>query len=69
MSITIHVLVDCQNVVGWHLTLKYMRTPPTHYFVESSGRAAYMETHPYSVIYLNRTPEFEWRVLRLDLRT
>ena len=23
-----------------------MRTPPTHYFLESSQQAAYMETHP-----------------------
>ena len=26
--------------------LNYTRTPPTHYYLEYSGRAAYMETHP-----------------------
>lgn len=25
--------------------LSYLQTPPTHYYIESSGRAAYMETH------------------------
>ena len=33
-------------MVGWRLALEYMRTPPTHFFLESSGRAAYMETYP-----------------------
>ena len=56
-------------MIGWQLALKYMRTPPTHNFVESSGRTAYMKTHPYSIAYLNQTLECEWRVLRLDLRT
>jgi hypothetical protein len=27
--------------------LNYMQTPPTHYYLESSGRVAYLETHPY----------------------
>ena len=26
----------------------YLQTPPTHYYLESSGRAADMETHLYS---------------------
>ena len=28
----------------WKLTLNYMWTPPTHYYLKSSGRAAYVET-------------------------
>ena len=43
---TLHILADQQNVVGWRLALKYMGTPMTHYFLESSGQVAYMETHP-----------------------
>ena len=31
---------------GWQLMLNYMRTPPTHYYLESSGQATYMKTHP-----------------------
>ena len=27
----------------------YMSTPPTHYYLESSERAAYMETHLYRI--------------------
>ena len=46
MSTTLHILVDRQNVVGWQLALEYVRTTPTHYFLESGGRVAYMETHP-----------------------
>ena len=38
-----------QIVVGWWLVLNYMRTPPTHYFVEPSGQATYMETRPYTI--------------------
>ena len=32
---------------GWMTAtiLNYMQTPPTHYYIESSGPAAYMETH------------------------
>ena len=41
----LHILVSHQNVVGWQLVLIYMRTPPTHYYLEPSGRAAWMETH------------------------
>jgi hypothetical protein len=26
VSTTLHILVDCQNVVGWELVLNYMRT-------------------------------------------
>ena len=32
----LHILADHQNLVGWQLVLNYMRTPPTHYLVESS---------------------------------
>jgi hypothetical protein len=28
----------CGEDIKWQLMLKYMRTPPTHYFLESSGR-------------------------------
>jgi hypothetical protein len=34
-----------QNLVGWWFVLDYMRTPPTHYYLKSNGRAAYMETN------------------------
>lgn len=44
MSTTLYILVDHQNTVGWQVVLKYMPTPQTHYFLESSGQAAYMET-------------------------
>ena len=37
MSTVLHILANHQNVVGWWLVLKYMQTPPTHYFLESSG--------------------------------
>ena len=40
----LHIRVDCHNVIGWRLGLKSMRTPPTHYFLESSGRAAFIGT-------------------------
>ena len=35
-----------QNVTDKQVVVNYMRTTPTHYYIESSGRAAYMETHP-----------------------
>jgi hypothetical protein len=41
----LYILAYCHNVVGWHFVLNYMRTPPTHYYLESNDRAAYMETH------------------------
>ena len=41
----LHILVGPHNVVSWLPLLIYMRTPPTHYYLESSGRATYMETH------------------------
>ena len=44
-----YILTNRQNVVGWRLVLHYMRTPPAHYYLESSGWAASMETHPYLV--------------------
>ena len=46
MSMAFHILTDNQNVVGWQLVSNYMQTPPTHYYLESGGQAAYMETHP-----------------------
>ena len=30
----------------------YMWTPPTHHYLESSGRASYMKTHPSSFSFL-----------------
>jgi hypothetical protein len=36
-------LADHQNVVRWWHVLNYMRTPPTHYFLEYSGCTAYTE--------------------------
>ena len=42
MSMVLHILVGHQNVVGWWLVLIYMQTPPTHYYLESRGRAVYM---------------------------
>ena len=35
---TLYILVDHHNVVGWRLVLNYMQTPPTHYYLESSGK-------------------------------
>jgi hypothetical protein len=46
VSTALHILVDPDNVISWRLVLIYMQTPPTHSYVESSGRVAYMETHP-----------------------
>jgi hypothetical protein len=46
MSTALHILVDHQNVVEWWLVLYYMQTPPTHYYLELSGRVAYMKTYP-----------------------
>ena len=46
MSKALHILVDCQNVVGWWLVLNYVQRPPTLYFLESHGLVANVETHP-----------------------
>jgi hypothetical protein len=43
MFITLHILVSHYNVVGWHHVLIYSRTPRTNYYLESSGREAYMK--------------------------
>ena len=43
MSVVLHIPGDRHNVVEWRLVLNYMRTSPTHCFLESSGRVAYME--------------------------
>jgi hypothetical protein len=45
MSTTIHILADCQNVVGGWLLLNYMSTPLTHYYLETIGQTVYIETH------------------------
>ena len=50
MSTALHILADHHNVVGWWLVLNYMRTPPIHYYLDCSGQAAYMETHPYTTL-------------------
>jgi hypothetical protein len=42
MSIALHILVAHHNVVGWRLVLIYLQTPPNHYYLESSGRVAYI---------------------------
>ena len=46
----LHILVGHPDGVGWRLVLIYMRTPPTHYYLKSSGRVAYMETHPLNMV-------------------
>jgi hypothetical protein len=43
---TLRILVDHHNVVRWLVVLNYMQSPPTHYYLVSSGQVAYMETHP-----------------------
>ena len=48
--IALHILVDHQNVVGLQLVRIYVGTPPTHYYLESSGQVATLETHPYKNI-------------------
>ena len=48
MSTTLHILANYQNLFGWRIVLNCMRTHPTLYYVESSVRVAYMETHPYN---------------------
>ena len=45
----LHILANHQNVIGWRLVLNDMRTRPTHYYLDSSGQAAYMETQPRQV--------------------
>ena len=46
MSMALHIIVVCHNVVQWRLVLNYMRTLPTQYYLESSGQPTCMETHP-----------------------
>ena len=45
MSMALHVPMDGHSVVGWQLMLNYMRTPPTHNYLNSCGQASYMEIH------------------------
>ena len=42
MSTALHTLIGRQNVVDWRLVLNHMQTPPTHFYLESSGPAADM---------------------------
>ena len=51
MFMTLHILADHENVVGWQLVPNYIRTPSTHYYLESSGQSTYMETHPQCTLY------------------
>ena len=58
MSTTHHILADHHNVVGWWLVLNYMRTPLTHYYLESSRRVASMETQlNYTLIHHHSQPK------------
>ena len=65
----LYILVECQNIVVWRLVLKYMQSPPTH-FLESSGRATYMEIHPSSrfetiiIMYFSPISLFASRTLK-----
>ena len=52
LSTTLRILMSRQNTIGWRLVLNYMWTPPTHHYLESSGRASYMKTHPSSFSFL-----------------
>ena len=45
-AIALQFLVGHQNVVDLVAFVIFMRAPPTCFYLESSGRAAYMETHP-----------------------
>ena len=46
VSTTLHILIDHHNMVGQRLVLNYIRAPPIHYYLESSGQVPYMESHP-----------------------
>lgn len=46
MSTTLHILANRHNVSRWWLVLNYVRTPPMHYYLKSSGQATYLEAHP-----------------------
>jgi hypothetical protein len=41
----LYILVDLYKVVAWRVVLNYTQTPPTHYYLESSGQVAHIETH------------------------
>jgi hypothetical protein len=60
----LRILADHHYVVVLHLVLNYMRIPPTYHYVESNGRVAYMETHPYLVAFLDQRPTFDSCVVR-----
>jgi hypothetical protein len=44
VSMALHILVGQQNVHNWQLVRIYMKTPPNHYYLESSVRATYMDS-------------------------
>jgi hypothetical protein len=58
-------LVDCRNVVGW-LVVNCVQTPSTHYYLEFSGHAAYMKTHPKVTPY--EPAQYMWRFLGMISR-
>ena len=47
--------------------LNYMRTPPTHFYLECSGSAAYMETH--SKYGLAEAPDWPTEVFAIQAPT
>ena len=47
--VALHILANHQMWLnGGFRLIEHMLTPPTHYFLESSGQVVYMESHPYS---------------------
>ena len=46
MATTLHILVGNHNAIDWLFLFNYMRTNPTHSYIESNGQATYMRTHP-----------------------
>ena len=47
MPTTLHILVSGHNVVGWLVAWAYLHeNTSNHYYLESSGQVAYMETNP-----------------------
>ena len=53
----LHTLVDHQNVDGWWLVLNYMWTPPTHCYLEYSGRATYIKAQCYNNPLMSWNPK------------
>jgi hypothetical protein len=50
VSMAPHNLVGHQNVVNLRFVLIYRGTPPTHYYLESSGHITYIETCPHRIM-------------------